>query len=148
MTDSNPAPSEQSSLVDSLERLGLFGAVLAGLFGLVVAIFCFFVPGLHFILGPFGPFLGGLVGGRLSGGRFVRILVAVAIMATGMATLATAFTGLAFREEVESGLARAAPFIVFAYTAFFGVIGGGVGMLLGGGTGPPPRSDSGGSRVA
>jgi len=132
-----------TDLVQSFERLGLLGAALAGTLGLLVAVFCFFVPGLHFILGPFGPFFGGLVGTRLTGGGLSRGLIAVAIVTLGMTSIAAAFTGVIFGEEVESGLATAAPFIVFGYTALFSSIGAFVGSLIGGGK--PTSSDESGA---
>ncbi len=129
MSQSGPDPG----FAEAVQRLGLFGAVLAGVVGLVVAIFCFFVPGLHFILGPFGPFLGGFVAGRLSGPGPARIALAAGLIAVGLATLTAAFSGLLFDSEVEGGLARVAPFVVLAYSAFFGTIGCAIGGLTGGG---------------
>ena len=64
---------------------------------------------------------------------------AVAIVTLGMTSIAAAFTGVIFGEEVESGLATAAPFIVFGYTALFSCIGAFVGSLIGGGK--PPQSE-------
>ncbi len=123
----------QQGLAEAIERLGPFGALVAALAGLVVAVFCFFVPGLHFILGPFGPFIGGLVAGHLSGARPIRVLLSAALIALGMAGIAGALTGVAFGDEVEGGLARAAPFIVFAYSGFFGTVGAVIGGLVSGG---------------
>ena len=131
MTETKPEGPQGPA--EAIARLGPFGALIAALAGLVVAIFCFFVPGLHFVLGPFGPFLGGLVAGHLNGARPVRVLLSASLIAFGMAGIAAAFTGAAFGEEVEGGLAQAAPFIVFAYSGFFGTVGAVIGgFVLGG----------------
>jgi hypothetical protein len=88
------------------------------------------VPGLHFNLGPFGPFVGRLVVGNLAGGRILSSLLSIATMATGMALIAAAFTGLLFGEDPSNGLAKAAPLIVFVYTGVFSTVGAVVGALV------------------
>lgn len=132
------AGPNQEGLPEIFARLGIVGAILAAILGLVVAIFCFFVPGLHFILGPFGPFFGGLVGGHLTGGGISRVALVATLITLGMTAIAAAFTGLIFGDEVESALAKAAPIIAFGYTAFFSTIGAAIGGLFGGGGQSPP----------
>ena len=117
----------------ALGRLGIFGGILAGLLGLLIAIACVAVPGLHFILGPLGPAIGGLALGRFTEGGFRQAIAGVLTMATGMAFVAAAFTGVLFGGEA-SGLARAAPAIVFLYTGFFS----GIGAFFGAATAPRP----------
>lgn len=126
------ASPEAPSFSRALGRLGVLGGILAGLIGLLVSIVCVAVPGLHFVLGPLGPLIGGLVMGRFIEGVFRRGAAGVLTMATGMATLAAAFTGVLFGEEVTSGLARAAPAIVFLYTGALA----GVGAFFGAATAP------------
>lgn len=115
----NPEPRTFSRVLD---RLGVLGGILAGTIGLLVSIACVAVPGLHFILGPLGPLIGGLVMGRFIDGVFRRGAAGVLTMATGMATLAAAFTGVLFGAEVSS-LARAVPAIVFLYTGALASVG-------------------------
>lgn len=117
------ARSEPATFSSVLDRLGVVGGILAGVIGLLISIACVAVPGLHFILGPLGPVIGGVVLGRFIDGVFRRGAAGVLTMAAGMAALAAAFTGALFGEEVSSGLARAAPAIVFAYTGVLAAIG-------------------------
>jgi hypothetical protein len=115
--------SESSSFSKVLDRLGVLGGLIAGVLGLLVSTACVAVPGLHFVIGPFGPLIGGFVIGRFTMGVFRRGAVGVATMAVGMAAVAAAFTGALFGEEPSSGLARAAPVIVFVYTALSAAVG-------------------------
>ena len=119
--------STSESLPEALARLGLFGGALAGVVGLLVSIVCVAVPGLHFILGPLGPFVGGFVVGRLTLGAMSRALLGATVMAAGMAAIAAAFTGVLLGEEPSSGFARAAPAIVFVYTGGLASFGAFVG---------------------
>lgn len=120
------------SFSEVLQGLGLFGGLIAGFIGLLVSIVCVMIPGLHFILGPFGPLVGGLVVGNLTGGAISRALAACSIMAIGMAAIALAFTGVLAGDEPASGIAKAAPFIVFFYTGISSVIGAILGTLIAG----------------
>jgi hypothetical protein len=124
----NPKPPSPAAF---LGRLGVLGGVAAGIVGLLISIACVAVPGLHFILGPFGPFIGGVAVGRFVGGAPRLGIAGVLTMAAGMATVAAAFTGALFGGEV-SGWTRAAPAIVFFYTAGLA----GVGTFLGIATAP------------
>ena len=134
------ASTDQPTARDMFDRMGIFGAVLAGLVGFVVSVFCFLIPLLHFVLGPLGPLIGGAVGGHLAGSGLLRIGLVVAIMTAGMTGVAAAATGLLFGEEVSSGFSKALPYIVFTYTAVLSTIGCVVGALVMGGKSGPASS--------
>lgn len=103
--------------------------VVCALIGIVISILCFLVPLLHFVLGPLGPLIGGAVAGNRSRPGLGRVAAIALIMAIALAIPAAAFTGLVGDHEADSMLARLAPFIVFAYTGFFGFVGGVIGMM-------------------
>ena len=102
------------------------------LIGVVVALFCLMIPGLHFILGPFGPLIGGFVSANRCGGGIGSVVVIASVMAVAVALPIGALTGMFFPEEQTSGLAKAAPFIVFFYTGVMAFIGGAIGLVVGG----------------
>ncbi|MAG29460.1 MAG: hypothetical protein CL908_01045 [Deltaproteobacteria bacterium] len=128
MSDQTP----NASFAHVLARLGVFGGLIAGFLGLLVSLVCVMIPGLHFITGPLGPLLGGAMVGNLCDGAIGRALVGCAVMAIGMALIALAFTGVLFGQEPSSGLAKAAPIIVFFYTAVSSTIGAGVATVMSG----------------
>jgi hypothetical protein len=119
MVDPNP-----STPTNPLDRLGIFAGVVTGLIGFLVAVACVAVPLLHFVLGPLGPAIGGLVAGRVGRGGIGRMAVSALTMAAGMAAVAVAVTGMMFGEgETKSGWVKLAPAIVFVYTAALASVG-------------------------
>jgi hypothetical protein len=110
---------------------GWLRAIPYALLGLVVAFFCVLIPGLHFFLGPFGPLIGGMVAGNRCGGGVSSVIVISSVMSIALALPTAALTGMLFPEQATTGLAKAAPFIVFFYTGIMSFIGGMIGMVMG-----------------
>jgi hypothetical protein len=106
-------------------------AIPWALLGVIVAIFCVLIPGLHFILGPFGPLIGGFVASNRCQGGFGSLIVISLIMSLALAIPAAAATGMFFPDQASTGLAKAAPYIVFFYTGVMSFIGGGIGLMTG-----------------
>lgn len=104
-------------------------AIPFALLGILVALFCFLIPGLHFILGPFGPLIGGFVAGNRCGGGVSSVVIISLSMALALALPTAAVTGAFFPDQAGTALARAAPFIVFFYTGIMSFIGAGIGMV-------------------
>ena len=122
------ADPEASTPANPLDRLGVFAGFVTGIVGFLVSVACVAVPLLHFVLGPLGPAIGGVVAGRLGRGGIGRMAVSALTMAAGMALVVAAFTGLMFGDgEAESGWARLAPAIAFVYTGTLAAVGAFIG---------------------
>jgi hypothetical protein len=106
-------------------------AIVFAFLGLIVAVFCLLIPGLHFILGPLGPLIGGMVAANQCRGGLSSVIVISSVMSMTLGVLAAALSGMFLGEETSSGLAKAAPFIVFFYTGLMSFIGGLIGMVMG-----------------
>jgi len=99
--------------------------------GIIVVVFCGLIPGLHFILFPLGPLIGGTIAANQCGGGLSSVIVISSVMSITLALPTAALTGMFFPEQASSGLAKAAPFIVFFYTGLMSFIGGLIGMVMG-----------------
>lgn len=106
-------------------------ALVAGLFGVAIAIGCLMVPVLHFISGPLGPFIGGwFAGNRIKAqGKDALVIaptigVALAIIVGGVA----AGVGMA----IDNTAVRDAAAPLGAFVLVYGTLLAAIGALLGG----------------